>query len=398
MAKFENELDPKEARRLALKKKNEVMSLIGANKLLSKNIDTLVANKSIICYIFSKSIAFRIGKSSVKNISGYSSGFKTSLTGTSINEFKNLRFGSGKKDEILLAACYFLIEHPDRTKSESDKTEAAESEQVVNTTSALEKLINNYGSVRLMVGTEVYEVDGFKQVSGRPKADMVFTMGNNSVIYVSHKKGARPGDFQQYGGFSSDLGLKNEADVKSIPIIRKFVESVEELFQAFNIKRDEYGRYDFNRLNKGSNFAALLNDEEMAYTVMFGKDYMTRRPGLDNCSILIDGDIIFQPVKGKGSNVFELKGSYHEQVNPSLDKHHKAFKSDPTDIYAPVMFLIKSEQQGLNQAGFSNVRAVIWPNNKVTSSYAKKFAEILSAIKSKNTNKITEYRNQMVKA
>ena len=62
------------------------------------------------------------------------------------------------------------------------------------------------------------------------------------------------------------------------------------------------------------------------------------------------------------------------------------------------MFLIKSEQQGLNQAGFSNVRAVIWPNNKVTSGYAKKFAEILSAIRSKNINKITEYRNQMVKA
>ena len=315
MPKFENELDPKEARRLALKKKNEVMSLIGANKLLSKNIDTLVANKSIVCYIFSKSIAFRIGKSSIKNISGYSSGFKTSLTGTSLDAFKNLRFGSGKKDEILLAACYFLIEHPDRTKSESDKTEAVESEQVVNTTSSLEKLINNYGSVRLMVGTEVYEVDGFKQVSGRPKADMVFTMGNNSVIYVSHKKGASAGDFQQYGGFSSDLGLKNETDVKAIPVIRQFVESVEELFQAFNIKRDEYGRYDFNRLNKGSNFAALLNDEEMAYTVMFGKDYKTRRPGLDNCSILIDGDIIFQPIKGKGSNFFELKRSYHAQVN-----------------------------------------------------------------------------------
>ena len=112
---------------------------------------------------------------------------------------------------------------------------------------------------------------------------------------------------------------------------------------------------------------------------------------------LIDGDIVFEPIKGKGSNVFRLTGSYHAQPNPCLMRSRPTFRADASDIYAPVMFLIKSEQQGLNQGGFSNVRAVIWPNNKVASGYAKKFEDILRTVKSKNVPRIAELRKAMVK-
>lgn len=397
MAKFENELNLDEAKKLVMKRKAEVAVLVSANKDLSKAIDTLVNNKAVTCYIFSKSIAFRIGKSSIKSIPGYSSGFKSGLSGTAKDLFKNLKFSQSKKDEVILAACYFIINHFDRVKSESDKTEAVESEQVISTKSSLDKLIKEYGSVRLKVGDEMFEVDDFHQVSGRPKADMVFTLNKTPVVFVSHKKGSKPGDFQQYGGFSSDLGLKTDADIDRIPAVRKFVEDVKSVFAAFGLKRDDNSRYDFNELVKGSNFARLMDDEDIAYTVMFGKDYKTGKPGLDNCSILIDGDILFTPIKGKGSNVFELDGSYHSQVNPCLMRSKPRFQASESDIYAPVMFLIKSEQQGLNQGGFSNVRAVIWPNNKVASGYAKKFEEILKVVRSKDTKRITELRKELVK-
>ena len=48
-----------------------------------------------------------------------------------------------------------------------------------------------------------------------------------------------------------------------------------------------------NDLRKGSNMARMIFDEKVAYTVMFGKDYGSSNPGLDNCSIILDGDIIF---------------------------------------------------------------------------------------------------------
>lgn len=400
MAKFENELDLDKARKVVLKKKNEIFSQIGLDKDLTKALEILEDKKEVKCYIFSKSVAFRIGKSSVKTIKGFSSGFKASFGGK--KEAKdiftsNISFGSSKTDKVLLAACYFLINHPDRTLSESDKTEAVESEQVLQTNNTLKKLIKEYGTIRLKVGDETYEVDEFSQVSGRPKADMIFSFKSKPVIFVSHKKGSKPGDFQQYGGFSSDLGIKTDDDINKHPAIKKFVEDIKSIFVAFGLKKDKNDRYDFNDLVKGSNFARLLNDEDMANTVMFGKDFKTKQVGLDNCSILIDGDIIFKPVKNKGLNVFELEGSYHHTVNPALLKKKPTFKIDENDIYAPVMFLIKSEQQGLNQGGFSNVRAVIWPNNKVAQGYAKKLDSILTMIKTKNTKQVAALRKEMVK-
>jgi hypothetical protein len=73
---------------------------------------------------------------------------------------------------------------------------------------------------------------------------------------------------------------------------------------------------------------------------------------------LIDGDIVFKP---KRLNTFELKGSFHTSINPVLQKTKKPYKANPNDVYSPVMFIIKSEQQGLKQAGLTNARAVIWP-------------------------------------
>jgi hypothetical protein len=400
MSKFENELNLDTARKIVLKKKDLVNAEIGADKALIKAIDKLVDNTDVKCYIFAKSIAFRVGKSSVKSISGYGSGFKASFTGgkQAKDVFKStMSFGTSKNDKVLLAACYFLIEHPDRVLSESDKTEAVESEQVVQTQRKLKLLIKEYGSVHLKIGDYNFEVDDFSQVSGRPKADMVFSFNDKPVVFVSHKKGSKPGDFQQYGGFSLDLNIKTESDIEKYPLIKKFVNDVRSIFIGFNLKKDDNDRYDFNNLVKGSNFARLLDDENMANTVMFGKDFSTNKVGLDNCSILIDGDIVFKPVKNKGLNVFELDGSYHRTINPCLLKKKPTFKLDATDIYAPVMFLIKSEQQGLNQGGFSNVRAVIWPNNKVAQSYCKKLDETLKVIKSKNTSSIATLRKEMVK-
>lgn len=401
MAKFENELDVNKAASAWAKQKNNINAFVAGNKDLAKAIKSLEASRCI-CYIFSKSVAFRIGKSSIKSIPNYTAGFKTSFAGTKtakevFGAVKAFTSPVSKTDFVIIAAAYFLVNHKDRVKSESDSTEAAETEQVVQTQEVMKKLVKEYGSVKLVVGKKTYDVDSFHQVSGRPKADMTFNYKGNPVIFVSHKKGSKAGDFQQYGGFAADLGISIKADAARYPEIHKFITEVEEIMAALGLKKDTNGRYDFNALKKGSNFAKLINDSKVAYTVMFGKDYASGTLGLNNCSILIDGDIMFKPVKGKGANVFKLEGSYHTTLNPVLETTPKVFTSNAEDIYSPAMFIMKSEAQGLNQGGFSNVRAVIWPNNAVIKGYSKKFNDIYAAVKSKNKQQIGEFRKELLK-
>jgi len=401
MAKFENDLDLSKARSAALKVQKTFNERIAADPSIIKILNSLEKNKSIECFIFSKSIAFRIGRSSVKTIQGFASGFKSSFLGGVIAKkvFIPTKLPASSKkysksEVVFLCAVYYLLNHFKKVKSESDKTEAVESAQVMKVQNDLKKLIKEYGSVRLVVGKQTYDVDSFKQVPGRPKADMVFTYKNQPVIFVSHKKGGAPAAFQQYGGFSADLGIKSKPDAKKYPEIYKFLDDIDTTLKALGVSKDREGRYDLNDLRKGSNMARMIYDENIANIVMFGKDFNTKRVGLDNCSILIDGDIIFKP---KRLNTFELQGSFHTSINPVLQKTKKPYKANPNDVYSPVMFIIKSEQQGLKQAGLTNARAVIWPNNNVAQTYSKQFETMFNAAKSRNASRIKSIQEEYKK-
>lgn len=401
MAKFENDLDLKRAKREITKVKKAFETRIGKDKSLLKIIDTLEKNNRIGCFIFSKSIAFRIGKSSIKTIAGFTTGFKSSFPGSGLAKqfFLPIKLppvspNYSKTDKVFLTACYFLLNEFKRVKSESDKTEAVESEQVLKVQNDLKKLIKEYGSVRLVVGKETYDVDDFKQVPGRPKADMIFTHKNQPRVFVSHKKGNMPAAFQQYGGFAADLGIKDIDTAKKYPEVFKFLTDVNTTLKGLGVSRDNEDRYDLNDLRKGSNMARLIKDEKVAMTVMYGKNYSTGVIGLDNCSILIDGNIVFKP---KRLNTFELQGSFHTSINPRLMKTKKSFFSSASDVYSPVMFIMKSEQQGLKQAGLTNARAVIWPNNKVAQTYIKQFNAMFKGVKSGNRDKIKSLQEEYKK-
>jgi len=65
-------------------------------------------------------------------------------------------------------------------------------------------------------------------------------------------------------------------------------------------------------------------------------------------------------------------------------------RSQNDEIYKPVLMVYKSEGQGLNQGGFSNARAAIWPNNRVAQSAVDKFNLAEQLIKSKQIDKLKE--------
>jgi len=68
-----------------------------------------------------------------------------------------------------------------------------------------------------------------------------------------------------------------------------------------------------------------------------------------------------------------------------------------SDVYSPVMFIMKSEQQGLKQAGLTNARAVIWPNNKVAQTYTKQFDKMFKGVKSGDRNTIKNLQEEYKK-
>ena len=98
---------------------------------------------------------------------------------------------------------------------------------------------------------------------------MVFEYKGRPNIFVSHKKGTKPAAFQQYGGFAVDLQVKDLQSARAYPEIEQFLKDINETMKAFGVKKDSAGRYDLNNLQRGSNMARLIHDEDVANTVVF---------------------------------------------------------------------------------------------------------------------------------
>lgn len=388
MAKIANELDLSDIKAKlspAVKKEWKIIfaKLSDTQESILKKI---FDNTAVTCNIYTGSVTFRIGNGSVKGLAIKSDGFKTSFSpkGTTATDvFLKAKYDRNFEPDtvekfIITCAFYFLIHAFDRCKTESDKTEASEGQQVLATQSALKALIKEYGEIRLKIGDNSYNVDEFSQyTAGRPKADATFKYKGVDVVWLSLKKGGKPADWQQYGG-SADLGIVG-GDVTKFPDIKKFAENISKIFEALGVKKGKNGRYDFNSLDKGSYFGMPLKNHMVACKVMFGKDFGPKF-GINNCNVCVDGDLKF--IKAKGNNAFELGGEFHISVNPYEFKTPKFPKYDPADLYAPVLFVTKA--QNVNHIGFDHARFYIWPQNVPAKKGIQNLDESLNTIASKN--------------
>ena len=165
----------------------------------------------------------------------------------------------------------------------------------------------------------------------------------------------------------------------------------DKVLKTLGVRKTE-GLYDLKFTRKGFAMCDYVTDPIVANITKFGKDFPTKKMGLNNCSILIDGDFVFNPVKRKGANVFKLDGSFHSEPNPELMKGGGTYKPDPNSKYTSVLFIMRSAAQGLKQVNFFNARTVVWPNNDVAAGYLKKYKDMVRITKSKNRAGITELR------
>ena len=357
-------------------------------KEITEYIAKNIANISIL--VFPSTLTFRLGNSSIKNIAGFSS-IKLSSTNleslikTCLDISKNGLSKTSKKD--ILCACILIYNklNPDLIKSVVDTTTQAEDGQTIKTSGDLKVLTQKHGTIKIKMGKELYEIDGFSQVAGVPKADMVFTLENKEVIYVSHKLGKFAGNFQQYGGITRDLQFKNRhSKLKGTKEITDFLNTVENIALQCGASIDKkHGFVDFSsktmEKKEANNFAMKLDkDKERVFNLCaYGKDFDTGNFGKNNCQILIDGDIEFKHIE---ENIYELAGSYSTHFNPTINgiKKHNLEK-----LYTPYIVITQSKSQGLTQGGFAGARVYVWPGNKIATNYADNFEKVKKRLKIK---------------
>ena len=396
MAKLSNELDlvAVQAKLTKSTKANWEKVFAKFTDTQQKVLDKLISDKAVNCHIFTGSVTFRNASGSVKNLPIKPTGFKggMSKSQTAIDVFLKTVYTSSfdpsvSVDKFIIAcAFYFLIYQPDRVKTESDKTEAAEGQQVKATQSVLKLLLKEQGEIRLKIGDNYYTIDEFDQyTAGRPKADATFKYKGTDVVFLSLKKGSKAGDFQQYGG-STDLGLTT-ANMNQFPEVQEFANKIESVCAGLSLNKTING-YDFWDLKKGAYFGYPLRDPKVAATVMFGKDFGSTKFGINNCNCTIDGDIVFK--KTKSANTFELTGQYHISINPYEYKTPQYPAYSETDIYAPILFLAKANN--VNHIGFIHARFYIWPQNNSAKTGIKNLEDAITAFESKDPTKINSIK------
>jgi hypothetical protein len=389
--KFSNDLSISDVKKFA-KDNQEKINMAAMNDAVVleaiKHFEDNAAAKPKV-YIFAKTVTYRIGRSSIKSISGFKSGFKSSFKNSNSEILDASNIGkTDKLSRVILFGLWVAANQPNSISTEVDKAEKQETAETIRTQSSIQGILDELEAdhVTLLLGSAQYKIDGFRQIEGRPKADMAFTFKGKDVVFVSHKLGSKPADFQQYGGFGNDLGYaKNSRKSKivkgaSAAYINQFLEEVDLILEKeYNLTPDKNGMFDLAKTKKGTNFAKPINDDMLSGIVMFGKDYVTGKFGLDNCHVLVDGNIKFSMVE-HGVITLDEKGDgvYHIMLNPRVPGSKDKFPKKPP--YQPVMFIMRSAAQGLKQGGFLNARAVIWPLNAVTQKYYSKFkVELMSA-------------------
>jgi len=178
--------------------------------------------------------------------------------------------------------------------------------------------------VKLSENGKVYKnIVGATTVNGTPKADFTFNTESGPVIFISHKDGSKPKDFQQYSGFQ---GLSDYPEVKS------FVDAV----------RQATG----GELKSGDSFRRKIKDNSIKLKAVYGLDQSVGNYGVNNCQVILQG-----PINLKLDNADDayLIDANHKVINPNL----------PVGDYEPYMYVTFRSDR--NNEGIKNARFGTYP-------------------------------------
>lgn len=135
---------------------------------------------------------------------------------------------------------------------------------------------------------------GVEKTSGTPKSDFhCIDKNKKPLLFISHKKGKSPTDFQQWSGLT-------ENEIASHPLVNEFAVMV----------RSEYGK----AMPSGESMAALIGNSTDAVNLkkmaVFGVDAPSKKWGVNCVDVLIQGDPGLDEVS-KGVFKFTATGHVH---------------------------------------------------------------------------------------
>ena len=178
--------------------------------------------------------------------------------------------------------------------------------------------------VKLSPNGEVYkDIVKATSVTGVPKADFTFDTESGPVVFISHKDGSGPKDFQQYSGFK---GLSDHPEVKS------FIDAV---------KQDSGGE-----LQRRESYRRKINDDSIKLRAVYGLDQQVGNYGKNNCQVILQGPIELKLDDSNGSYLIEAN---HKVINPDL----------PVGDYEPYMYVTYRSDR--NNEGVKNARFGTYP-------------------------------------
>jgi len=177
-------------------------------------------------------------------------------------------------------------------------------------------------NVVLSEGGKQYKgIDGATTFKGTPKADFSLDAGEKELIFISHKDGKGPKDFQQYGGLKG---------LSQYPEVAAFVRDVRELTGG--------------QLQRGQSFRRKITNEEIKHKAVYGLNFGSN-PGINNCQILLQGPLKLDRLE----DGTYLLGATHKLITPNL----------PTEGYEPYLYVTFRSDR--SNGGVKDARFGIYP-------------------------------------
>ena len=206
---------------------------------------------------------------------------------------------------------------------------AAEERAIGQMRESIESCIKeNKGPISVKVGSTIIKnIVDVQKTNGTPKSDfhLVDTTGK-AVIWISHKDGKTPKDFQQWGGISQ----RSEPTIFAHKETQKFIEDLKKVY--------------VNGLPPATTLFRKIVDKRLKFLSVYGNQYGSAL-GEQNVSVLLQGPVGLKRV-----------GSVYEFI-----ANHVHFNGDSVDDdgFEPVFMAIYKGDR--SDAGVKGTRIVISP-------------------------------------
>jgi hypothetical protein len=188
-------------------------------------------------------------------------------------------------------------------------------------------MANSGGPITVRIGRRHFnDVVGVRKTFGTPKSDFhLIDSKGKELAHISHKKGHKPSDFQQWSG-----------------VTEKEIAQHKEVIEFGEKYRARFG----DKIKSGESTYAKIKDKHLMRMAVYGVNYNKGGVNKNRVDAILQGNMVLKKVVG---NTYELSATGHVNYLDSL----------PRGGYEPVLAMIyKGDRTNL---GVQGGRASIYP-------------------------------------